>query len=94
MRIIAYFKDSPAMMDHRAKYESDHLLYLKENQKEIPIAGGLRPEPGGKFVGGLWVMEVESFERAEEIIKNDPYYAPDLRSVSYTHLTLPTILLV
>ena len=80
MRIIAYFEDSPAMMDHRAKYEPDHLLYLKENQKEIPIAGGLRPEPGGKFVGGLWVMEVDSFERAEEIIKNDPYYAPDLRS--------------
>ena len=44
------------MMDHRAKYESDHLAYLKENLKEIPIAGGLRPEPGGIFVGGLWVM--------------------------------------
>ena len=25
-------------------------------------------------------MEVESFERAEEIIENDPYYAPKLRS--------------
>ncbi len=25
-------------------------------------------------------MEVESFQRAEEIIKNDPYYSPELRS--------------
>ena len=80
MRIIAYFEDSSNMMAHRAKYEPDHLQYLADNQKEIPIAGGLRPEPGGKFVGGLWVMEVDSFERAEELVKNDPYYAPDLRS--------------
>ena len=80
MRLIAYFEDSPEMMENRAKYEPDHLAYLKENRKEIPIAGGLRPEPSGIFVGGLWVMEVESFERAEELIKNDPYYAPDLRS--------------
>ena len=80
MRLIAYFKDEPDMMTHRAKHQQDHLDYLEEHQDEIPIAGGLRPEPGGKFVGGLWVMEVESFERAEEIIKNDPYYAPELRS--------------
>ena len=79
MRIIAYFEDKPDMMAHRAKYEPDHLSYLKKNQEEIPIAGGLRPEPGGKFVGGLWVMEVESFERAEELVKSDPYYALELR---------------
>ena len=68
------------MMAHRAKHEQDHLDYLEAHQNEIPIAGGLRPEPGGEFVGGLWVLEVDSFERAEEIIKNDPYYAPELRS--------------
>lgn len=80
MRLVAYFEESSEMMSHRRKYEADHLEYLKQNQSEIPIAGGLRPEPGGRFVGGLWVMEVESFERAEELIKNDPYYAPDLRT--------------
>lgn len=80
MRLVAYFKDSLGMLAHRAKYEQDHLDYLERHQDEIPIAGGLRPEPGGIFVGGLWVMEVESFERAEVIIKNDPYYHPDLRS--------------
>ena len=80
MRLIAYFEDSAEMMAHRANYEPDHLEYLKNNQQEIPIAGGLRPEPGGIFVGGLWVMEVDSFERAEELIKNDPYYAPELRT--------------
>jgi len=80
MRLIAYFEDSSEMMTHRAKNEVDHLEYLKQNQKEIPIAGGLRPELDGLFVGGLWVLEVDSFERAEELIKNDPYYAPELRT--------------
>ena len=80
MRIIAYFKEGSEMMTHRAKYEQDHLDYLEKHQGETPIAGGLRPEPGGIFIGGLWVMEAGFFERAEEIDKNDPYYAPDLRS--------------
>ena len=60
MRLIAYFKDGPDMMLPRAKNEQDHLGYLEKHQDEIPIADGLRLEPGGKFVGGLWVMEVES----------------------------------
>lgn len=80
MRLVAYFKDGPAMMAHRGKHEHDHLAYLEKHRNEILIAGGLRPEPGGKFVGGLWVMEVESFQRAEEIIRNDPYYLPELRT--------------
>lgn len=80
MRLVAYFDDKAGMMEHRQKNESLHFAYLRENKAEIVIAGGLRPEPDGKFVGGLWIMEVESFERAEELIKNDPYYAPELRS--------------
>ncbi|MEI6762354.1 MAG: YciI family protein [Betaproteobacteria bacterium] len=80
MRLVAYFKDTPEMMAHRVKYEQNHLDYLEQPHDEIPIAGGLRPEPGGVFDGGLRVMGVESFECAEEIIKNDPYYSPELRS--------------
>lgn len=80
MRLVAYFEDKPGMKQHRENNEDAHLDYLKAHQSEIPIAGGLRPELGGKFVGGLWVMEVDSFERAEQLIKDDPYYAPELRA--------------
>ncbi|MEH6443089.1 MAG: YciI family protein [Oceanospirillaceae bacterium] len=79
MRLIAYFTDKEGMLAHRLQYEPAHIAYLQANQKNILIAGGLRPELNGKFVGGLWIMEVESFSNAEELIKNDPYYAPDLR---------------
>ena len=63
MRLIAYFKDSPEMMAHRLENAQNHLDYLEKHKTEIPIAGGLRPEPGGKFVGGLWVMEVPLSEQ-------------------------------
>jgi uncharacterized protein YciI len=80
MRLVAYFEDKAGMMAHRKENEPAHLNYIKANKTEIVIAGGLRPEPDGKFVGGLWVMDVDTFERAEELIKNDPYYVPELRS--------------
>ena len=63
MRLVAYFEDSPKMMAHRANYEKDHLEYLKENIKEIPIAGGLRPEPGGVFVGGAHLVQAYRHHR-------------------------------
>lgn len=80
MRIVCIFADKPEMNEHRKIYGSDHLAYLKENQDEILIGGGLRDEPNGSYVGGMWVLEVESFQRAKELIESDPYYAPELRS--------------
>jgi len=38
------------------------------------MAGGLREEHGGSYVGGLWVFEVSSRERAIELVESDPYF--------------------
>ncbi len=78
-RWIVFFDDEPGMMDIRREREPLHLAYLERNAEEIPMAGGLRETPGEAFVGGLWVLEVESRERAVELIENDPYYMPALR---------------
>lgn len=43
------------------------------------MAGGLRDVPGGPYVGGLWVFEVESRERAVALIDADPYYQAHAR---------------
>ena len=45
------------------------------------IGGGCREGPGTPFVGGLWVLDVPSRERAMELIENDPYWVPAHRSV-------------
>ena len=73
MRYVAIFDDDPAMVDVRARLEPAHLAFLEQYRAEIPMAGGLRDEHGGAYVGGLWVFEVASRERAESLIALDPY---------------------
>ena len=74
MRFVVTFEDSPEMAEVRRIREPDHLSFLEKHHGEIPMAGGLRSEHGGPYVGGLWVLEVESRSRAMELIEQDPYY--------------------
>jgi uncharacterized protein len=78
-RWVALFDDEPGMMDIRREREPLHLAYLDRHATEIQMAGGLREAPGAAFVGGLWVLEVSTRERAIELIENDPYCVPPLR---------------
>jgi len=78
-RWVAYFEDEPGTMDVRRERESLHFAYLARHAQEILLAGGLRETPGATFVGGLWVLEVASRERAVELIENDPYFVPACR---------------
>lgn len=74
MRFIVMFEDNPQMAEVRRTLEPEHLSYLEAHHTEIPMAGGLREEHGGVFVGGLWVCEVKSRSRAVELIEQDPYF--------------------
>lgn len=73
MRYVAIFDDDPPMAAVRARLEPAHLAFLETHRSEIRMAGGLRDVPGGPYVGGLWVFEVASRERAEQLIAADPY---------------------
>ena len=68
------------MLAIRNQRQDQHMDYLRRNASEIRIAGGCREAPGGDFVGGLWVLEVASRERAVELIENDPYYMTSCRT--------------
>jgi len=74
MRFAVIFEDSPEMVAVREAREPAHLAYLELHRVEIPMAGGLRDEHGGPYVGGLWVFEVRNKERAVELIEGDPYF--------------------
>jgi uncharacterized protein len=74
MRLVALFEDEPAMAGVRRALEPAHLSFLEAHRDEIPMAGGLRDEPGGPYAGGLWVFDVESKARAIQLIEADPYY--------------------
>jgi uncharacterized protein YciI len=74
MRYVAIFDDDAAMAAVRARLEPAHLAFLEAHRAEIPMAGGLRAEPGGPYAGGMWVFEVASRARAVELIEADPYH--------------------
>lgn len=80
MRWIVIFEDLPEMLAVRKAREPAHLAYLRQHESEILIAGGCREAPGADYVGGLWVLEVASRDRAVELVENDPYFEPAVRS--------------
>jgi uncharacterized protein YciI len=80
MRYVAIFEDAPEMLLIRQTRSEQHFAYLKEHRNEILIGGGLREEPGGVFVGGMWIFKVESRERAVSLIENDPYFESAYRT--------------
>ena len=74
MRFVVIFEEDPEMVPVRVAHEPAHLEFLERNRGEIPMAGGLRNDHGGPYVGGLWVFEVSSRQRAIELIEGDPYF--------------------
>ena len=79
MRFAVMFEEGPEMVPVRAEHEPAHLAYLEAHRDEIVMAGGLRNEHGGPYVGGLWVFEVPSRERAVALIEQDPYFKVNAR---------------
>ena len=79
MRMIVIFEDTPVMPAVRQKLGAAHGEFLRKNQTEIVLAGGLREQPEAGYVGGLWVLEVVSRERAIELIEADPFFAVEKR---------------
>lgn len=81
MRWVAIFHDAPGMAKVRtADGIALHDAYLRSHTDEILIAGPLRQDPEGPIVGGLWVMEVRTHERAVQLVEGDPYYGAGYRT--------------
>ncbi|MCA3228370.1 MAG: hypothetical protein ING40_04960 [Burkholderiales bacterium] len=79
MRFVVIFEEGTEMVPVREANEPAHLSFLDMHKDEIKMAGGLRNEHGGPYVGGLWVFEVKSRERAVELIETDPYFKANPR---------------
>ena len=74
MRFVVIYDEGPDMVPVRQSLSDQHLAFLQAHSQEILMAGGLRHTHEGPFVGGMWVFEVASRERAIELIESDPYY--------------------
>ncbi len=79
MLYAVLFEDNPAVSsDIRRQHMSDHLSFLEKNAQRIKAAGplkGLSEEPQG----GLWIVEADSPDAVDLLVKEDPFWPTGLR---------------
>ncbi len=81
IRFVAIFEDNSEATAGwvRKQHADDHFAYLAANSDQIKLGGGLRENPAGWFVGGLWVMECATHAEAVALVEGDPYFKLGLR---------------
>lgn len=62
----------------RKEYLQRHFTFLEANAASIRTAGPLSRE-GDAFAGGLWLVEAESSEDVDRLVKEDPFWSAGLR---------------
>jgi len=79
MKFIVLFEDNPAIgLDVRKMHMQQHLTFLEKNNQQIDTAGPLQ-SADGTAAGGLWIVNGESEEIAEELVRADPFWPTGLR---------------
>jgi uncharacterized protein YciI len=64
--------------DVRRQHMSAHLSFLEKNAARIRAAGPLRAS-SGEPAGGLWVVEADSSDEVDALVKDDPFWPTGLR---------------
>ncbi len=64
--------------DVRARHMPAHLTFLEANAARIKAAGPLR-EPSGEPAGGLWLVEADSSDTIDQLVRDDPFWPTGLR---------------
>jgi uncharacterized protein len=73
------FEDNTALAaDVRRQHMSAHLSFLEKNAARIRAAGPLRAS-SGEPAGGLWVVEADSSDEVDALVKDDPFWPTGLR---------------
>jgi uncharacterized protein YciI len=62
----------------RKEYLERHFAFLEANAASIKTAGPLSRE-GDSFAGGLWLVEAESSDDIDRLVKEDPFWFAGLR---------------
>ena len=62
----------------RKEYLGRHFTFLEENAASIKTAGPLNGEDD-TFAGGLWLVEAESSDDVDRLVKEDPFWSAGLR---------------
>lgn len=79
MLYAVLFEDEPTLgLDIRRQQMPAHLRFLEANARQIKAAGPLRSS-ADEPAGGLWLVEAESPQAVDALVKADPFWPTGLR---------------
>lgn len=79
MLYVVLFEDNANLgADVRRQHMPAHLSFLEKNAARIKAAGPLRAQSGDP-AGGLWIVEADSAEVVDTLVKEDPFWPTGLR---------------
>ncbi|MCK6209047.1 YciI family protein [Georgenia sp. EYE_87] len=70
--------DKPDHHDLRLQVRDEHLQFLAENAELLLACGAKLSDDGGTASGGIYLLDVDSREEAEQLIAQDPFTRADL----------------
>ena len=79
MLYVVLFEDNPKLgVDVRREHMPAHLSFLEKNAGRIKAAGPLKAR-SGEPAGGLWVVQADSSDEIDALVKADPFWPTGLR---------------
>jgi len=79
MLYAVLFEDNASLgADVRRRHMAAHLSFLERNAARIRAAGPLSAASGDP-AGGLWVVEADSPDAVDALVKADPFWPTGLR---------------
>jgi uncharacterized protein len=79
MLYVVLFEDNATLgADVRRRHMAAHLSFLEHNAARIKAAGPLRALSGGP-AGGLWIVDADSPDVIDALVKADPFWPTGLR---------------
>ena len=79
MKYIVLFEDNDANSHKRSEFMADHLAFLAKHSEQIDAAGPLFDANFTDGAGGLWLVEADSADGVDALVKSDPFWPTGLR---------------
>jgi uncharacterized protein YciI len=79
MLFVVRFTDKPGTLPLRQQFLPAHVEWLDAQKATILVAGSVRHEPDAAPVGGVWIVEADSKDAIEALLKFDPFWRNGIR---------------
>jgi len=95
MLFLARITNKPDVAELRAENMSAHYDYIRANSEQILLCATSRREPESASLAFFWIITAESFEEADRIIREDPFWKVGMRQaadITYLIKALPDLI--